>query len=224
MLGALFRDLARDILAASADEASEGGLQSVWDIVRRGLGAPAKSTEVEADAMEVEPTPTATEEVADDDASEEEVEDAVVEEPVASTSARQIDAPSEAPKLHTSLPANFRTTPQTRRLLGNSFALLVRKAKPTSSEDVEPAAGGLDGLMQLMIRDVAAVEEEDGGERANGGRSAKGRRKGKGKGRGQEEGSSNIFAEGLTYVVIESCSVSRRSRHRLPFVCTSCRY
>lgn len=223
VLGALFRDLARDILAAS-DETSEGGLQSVWEIVRRGLGAPAKSTEVEAHAMEVEPTPTATEAIADDDVSDDEVEDAVVEEPVASTSARQIDVPSEAPKLHTSLPANFRTTPQTRRLLGNAFALLVRKAKPTSSEDVEPAAGGLDGLMQLMIRDVAAVEEEDGGERANGGRSAKGRRKGKGKGRGQEEGSSNIFAEGLTYVVIESCSVSFCSRHQHPFLCFNARY
>lgn len=137
------------------------------------------------------------------------------EEPVASTSARQLDGPTPGPKLHSVLPARFRTTPQTRRLLGNAFALLVRKAKPTSLDDAEFAsAGTLDGLMRLMIGDVANVEEMDDGMRANGGRGAKGRRKGKGKGRGQEEGSSNIFAEGVTWVVIESCTVSlTHSRH-----------
>ncbi|GAA5866298.1 hypothetical protein JCM3774_006608 [Rhodotorula dairenensis] len=211
VLGALFRDLARDILAASGTDA-EGGLEAVWGIVRRGLGAPAKSTDIEAEAMETDEAPT--EVAVEDDASDAELEDDAAEEPVASTSARQLDAPTaEAPKMHTSLPANFRTTPQTRRLLGNSFALLVRKAKPTSSDDAASAAGSLDGLMQLVVRDVAAVEEEDGGERANGGRSAKGRRKGKGKGRGQEEGSSNVFAEGLTYVVIESCSAPNHFFH-----------
>lgn len=205
VLGALFRDLARDILTATSDDA-EGGLDAVWEIVRRGLGAPAKSNETETDEMDTEEGPT--EIPIEDEASDAELEEDAVEEPVASTSAHQLDAPSEAARLHTSLPANFRTIPQTRRLLGNAFALLVRKAKPASSDDSASAIGSLDSLMQLVVRDVAAVEEEDGGERANGGRSAKGRRKGKGKGRGQEEGSSNVFAEGLTYVVIESCSVS----------------
>ncbi|GAA5980986.1 hypothetical protein JCM10908_003941 [Rhodotorula pacifica] len=222
VLGALFRDLARDILAAFGDE-TEGGLQAVWEIVRRGLGAPAKTAEAESEAMESDVAPI--EGAFEDDASASEAEDEVVEEPIASTSARQLDAPADAaPKLHTSLPANFRTTPQTRRLLANAFALLVRKAKPTSSADDATASspGTLDGLMQLMIGDVAAVEAEDGGERANGGRGAKGRRKGKGKGRGQEEGSSNVFAEGLTWVVIESCSAPNYFFHsRTPAILRS---
>lgn len=202
VLGALFRDLSREILVA---DGKEGGLAEVWEVVRRGLGAPARMEDAEGKEdvrMRDEEQPKEDEAESDAESSDEEEEET---EPVASTSAQPIDTPAATgPKLHTSLPANFRTTPQTRRLLGNAFAFLVRKAKPTANPD---EAGSLDALLRLMVGDVARVEELDGGERVNGGRGAKGRRKGKGKGRGQEEGSSNVLAEGLTWVVIESCSV-----------------
>lgn len=203
VLGALFRDLARDVLGA---EEGQGGLGEVWEVVRRGLGAPARTEDAdeEEDVQmqdDVEEKADGPESDAESSADEEEEEEA---EPVASTSAQPLDTPAQpGSKLHTSLPSNFRTTPQTRRLLSNAFSFLVRKAKPTSADE----AGSLDALLRLMVGDVAQVEETDGGERANGGRGAKGRRKGKGKGRGQEEGSSNVFAEGLTWVIIESCSV-----------------
>lgn len=224
VLGALFRDLARDILAAesSGDElAQQGDLQAVWEVVRRGLGAPAKPDEVapededEEEKMDVDEAIAAVADAAADEPSDAEDEDepaAADEEvaPVASTSAQQLDEP--AVKLYTTLPANFRTTPQTRRLLANAFAFLVRKAKPPSSGSTDSAVVdhvvSLDDLFARVIADVAAVEDVDGGERANAGtRGAKGRRKGKGKGRGQEEGSSNVFAEGITWLVLESCSV-----------------
>lgn len=199
----------------------------MWDVVRRGLGAPAAVDEVPAEdeddqveTMDVDGAIAAVAE-ADDAASDASDDDEpstaavlVVDDkqaaPVASTSAAQLDEP--AVKLYTTLPATFRTTPQTRRLLANAFAFLVRKAKPASS-DAAPSASSddvvsLDEFFARAIGDVAAVEEVDGGERANAGtRGAKGRRKGKGKGRGQEEGSSNVFAEGITWLVLESCSV-----------------
>ncbi|BGP36520.1 U3 snoRNP protein [Rhodotorula kratochvilovae] len=216
VLGALFRDLARDILAADAQDSEAdrvGGLTSVWEVVRRGLGAPARADEAvpEEDApVEVDEAATTTSQ-AGDESSDSEDEDEAPAAPVASTSATQLDAP--AVKLHTTLPANFRTTPQTRRLLANAFAFLVRKAKPASSGDADELAS-LDDLFRRVIADVAAVEEVDGGERANAGsRGAKGRRKGKGKGRGQEEGSSNVFAEGLTWMVMESCAAANNFFH-----------
>ncbi|GAA5945352.1 hypothetical protein JCM3775_002195 [Rhodotorula graminis] len=237
VLGALFRDLARDILAADAsgdDDASLGGLEAVWDVVRRGLGAPAAVDEVlsenEADDVETMDIDGAIAAVAEaDDAASDASDDddepaaaavALVDEqpaaPVASTSAAQLDEPAAA-KLYTTLPATFRTTPQTRRLLANAFAFLVRKAKPASSDPASSTHGdvvSLDDLFARAIGDVAAVEEVDGGERANAGsRGAKGRRKGKGKGRGQEEGSSNVFAEGITWLVLESCSAANNFFH-----------
>ncbi|KAJ8296970.1 U3 small nucleolar RNA-associated protein 20 [Rhodotorula toruloides] len=218
VLGALFRDLARDVLGA---EEGQGGLGEVWEVVRRGLGAPARTEDAdeEEDVQmqdDVEEKADGPESDAESSADEEEEEEA---EPVASTSAQPLDTPAQpGSKLHTSLPSNFRTTPQTRRLLSNAFSFLVRKAKPTSADE----AGSLDALLRLMVGDVAQVEETDGGERANGGRGAKGRRKGKGKGRGQEEGSSNVFAEGLTWVIIESCSAANHFFHsRTPSILRS---
>lgn len=173
--------------------------------MRRGLGAPAREEEeepVEEDKMDTdEQAEKPAEESDDSDDDDEEQEDGA---PVASTSAQPLD---DAPKLHTTLPRNFRTTPQTRRLLANALAYLVRKARPAPSGEAPDLLVSLEDLVRHMVDDVAAVEELDGGERANGGRSAKGRRKGKGKGRGQEEGSSNVFAEGLTWVAVESCAV-----------------
>ncbi|GAA6006564.1 hypothetical protein JCM10207_004975 [Rhodosporidiobolus poonsookiae] len=224
VLGALFRDLGREVLAAG-DESGKGGLVEVWEVVRRGLGAPARPEEEEAaeeNRMDTnEPVVAASEESEDEDEEDEEqAADGAEETPVASTSAQ----PIEAPKLQATLPPSFRTTPQTRRLLANAFAYLVRKAKPASAStssstsssatDGEAAHCTLEDLVRRMVDDVAAVEELDGGERANaGGRGAKGRRKGKGKGRGQEEGSSNVFAEGLTWVTVESCSAANAFFH-----------
>ncbi|BGP21593.1 armadillo-type fold domain containing protein [Rhodotorula toruloides] len=222
VLGALFRDLARDVLGA---EGKEGGVTEVWEVVRRGLGAPARSEDGEEEGEDVAMQDEAETKAdgadldAESSADEEEEEAEEETEPVASTSAQPLDMPAPAgTKLHTSLPANFRTTPQTRRLLGNAFAFFVRKAKPTSADE----AGSLDPLLALMVADVAQVEGADGGERANRGRGAKGRRKGKGKGRGQEEGSSNVFAEGLTWVIIESCCAANHFFHsRTPLILRS---
>ncbi|GAA5859644.1 hypothetical protein JCM8547_006176 [Rhodosporidiobolus lusitaniae] len=219
VLGIAFRDLGRHILAAESNGKSTG-LDCVWEIVRRGLGAPAKPEEEEEEQQEE--TKMAVDEPekgGESDAEESEEDD---EAPVASTSAQPLDAPSPS-LLHTSLPRTFRTTPQTRRLLANSFAFLVRKARPASSGiDETEKQVSLEDLVRYMVDDVAAVEELDGGERANGGRGAKGRRKGKGKGRGQEEGSSNVFAEGLTWLTIESCAAANHFFHsRTPTILRS---
>ncbi|GAA6011855.1 hypothetical protein JCM11491_000772 [Sporobolomyces phaffii] len=213
VLGALFRDLGRDILAAEIDTTSErpeGGLKDVWDVVRRGLGAPARpeaddiEEQVVKDDMDVDGQTTTEQDGAE---SDEDVDE--IEEPVASTSAQPISAIETRTILHCTLPRNFRTTPQTRRLLGNSFSYLVRKAKPTSLPD---SRSELAIFFDFVVKDVAAVEELDGGERPRG-RGAKGRGKGKGKGRGQEEGNSNIFAEGITWVVAESCTAANNLLH-----------
>lgn len=205
VLGALFRDLGRDILAAESKEDpedQEGGLHDVWEVVRRGLGAPARSEEEDVEESESSKDEMEVDEEKAAEASEYEDEDEV-EEPIASTSAQPIVATEPRVTLYRTLPRNFRTTPQTRRLLGNSFSYLVRKAKPTSLPD---ASSELSVFFDFVVQDVAEVEESDGGERPRG-RGAKGRGKGKGKGRGQEEGNSNIFAEGVTWVVAESCTV-----------------
>ncbi|GAA5862548.1 hypothetical protein JCM1840_004222 [Sporobolomyces johnsonii] len=223
VLGALFRDLGRDILAASsselheaadeeAEEMKKGGIEAVWEVVRRGLGAPAREEdpveqEEQKDAMDVDAVSSAAAD-AEDSASEDE-DDAEESAPVASTSAQPLDAPP-ATVLHTTLPTSFRTTPQTRRLLSNAFAFLVRKARPSTSPDADSE---LSALLALMVEDVFAVETVDGGERASRGRGAKGRGKGKGKGRGQEEGSSNVFAEGVTWTVLESCAAANHFLH-----------
>ncbi|GAA5956052.1 hypothetical protein JCM21900_002578 [Sporobolomyces salmonicolor] len=223
VLGALFRDLGRDILAASsselqeeadeeAEEMKKGGIEAVWEVVRRGLGAPAREEDQveqdeEKDEMDVEAVPSATAD-ADESGSEGE-DDAEESAPVASTSAQPLEAPS-AIVLHTTLPISFRTTPQTRRLLSNAFAYLVRKARPSTSPDADSE---LSALLALMVEDVFAVEAVDGGERASRGRGAKGRGKGKGKGRGQEEGSSNVFAEGVTWTILESCAAANHFLH-----------
>lgn len=189
-------------------------MADVWEVLRRGLGAPVRVKE-DAVEMEVDEDP-AVDELAklegeeDEDSSAEDGED---HEPVASTSTQLATAPASAPlttaapiKTFT-LPPNLRTTPQTRRLLGSAFAFLVRKARSAPSGQVE-VEGELEQLMRMMVEDVVEVEEADEGQRSSRGRGAKGRGKGAGKGRGQEEGSSNILAEGVTWVVVETCSVS----------------
>lgn len=197
VLGALFRDLGRDILASD----DSGGMADVWEVVRRGLGAPA-SPELEQPAeMEVEVVaePVAEEGDAEMDIAEE-LDDDI---PVASTSAVAFPAPAPAPAPET-LSRQFRTTPQTRRLLGSAFAYLVRKARSgTAGEE-----GELEQLMRMMMEDVVALEAVDEGVRRSRGRGAKGRGKGRGNGRGQEEGSSTMLAEGLVWVVAETCRVS----------------
>lgn len=202
VLGALFRDLGRDILATDETEnENAGGLKDIWEVVRRGLGAPAREEQEDVEEEkkdEMETDGAVTGEVEGSENEEEEIE-----EPIASTSAQPIVDATPAVVLHRTLPRNFRTTPQTRRLLGNSFSYLVRKAKPTSLPD---SPSELTTFFDLVTRDVAEVEELDGGERPRG-RGAKGRGKGKGKGRGQEEGNSNVFAEGITWTVVESCTV-----------------
>ncbi|GAA5994163.1 hypothetical protein JCM5350_006337 [Sporobolomyces pararoseus] len=215
VLGALFRDLGRDILAAQSKEDAEeqkGGLQEVWEVVRRGLGAPTKPQE-EDEEVEEEKLDSMEIDAVDKDAhaseDEDEEEEIVAVQPVASTSAQPITDEEPRITLYRTLPRNFRTTPQTRRLLGNSFSYLVRKAKPTSLPD---SPSELSLFFEYIIEDVAEAVEIDGGERPRG-RGAKGRGKGKGKGRGQEEGNSNIFAEGVTWVVAESCTAANELLH-----------
>ncbi|GAA5886649.1 hypothetical protein JCM16303_001398 [Sporobolomyces ruberrimus] len=211
VLGALFRDLGRDILAAESKEDpedQEGGLHDVWEVVRRGLGAPARPEEEDVEEVESTKDEMEVDEEKAAEASEDEDEDEV-EEPIASTSAQPIVATEPRVTLYRTLPRNFRTTPQTRRLLGNSFSYLVRKAKPTSLPDT---SSELSVFFDFVVQDVVEVEELDGGERPRG-RGAKGRGKGKGKGRGQEEGNSNIFAEGVTWVVAESCTTPNNLLH-----------
>lgn len=217
VLGALFRDLAKPILASEG----KGGMLDVWEIVRRGLGAPARpkiNEGAELDQMDVDQSDTtALDESEVDDEDDDDAADEVVlreqdesKEPIASTSAAmpQVEAPTRPKDLVYMLPPNLRTTPQTRRLLGSTFSFLVRKARPAASLDEE---GELEQLYRLMMEDVAEVESLDEGLRSNrGGRGAKGRGKGTGKGRGQEEGSSVLLAEGVTWVTSESCCVSRR--------------
>lgn len=193
VLGALFRDLGKDILRSSDD----GGMADVWELVRRGLGAPARAeAEAVSDAMEVDPVPEPAPEPADD---LDEDDDA---QPVASTSTQP--AGPTTPVVPSTLPIHFRTTPQTRRLLGSAFAFLVRKARSATAADAE---GELAQLYRMMLQDVVEIEVEDEGKRTSG-RGAKGRGKGNGKGRGQEEGSSTMLAEGLVWVTVETCSVS----------------
>ncbi|GAA6061993.1 hypothetical protein JCM10212_004271 [Sporobolomyces blumeae] len=222
VLGALFRDLGRDILAVDeSDQEASGGFKDVWEVVRRGLGAPARELD-EHDAEEDKPEGMEVDAEQADAAAAEADSDADDQDddelPVASTSAQPIVESAPAVVLHRNLARNFRTTPQTRRLLGNALAYLVRKAKPTS---LPGSTSDLARLFDLAIQDVAAVEEIDGGERAKG-RGAKGRGKGKGKGRGQEEGNSNIFAEGLTWTVSESCTAPNNFLHsRTPSILRS---
>lgn len=222
VLGALFRDLAKPILATE----NQGGMSDVWEVVRRGLGAPARSkteaVEMDVDQVPVvEPTPTnrnEDEQPSDEDQDEDDLE------PTASTSAAVAVAKSAAASQSPpstfvrSLPANLRSTPQTRRLLGSAFAFLVRKARPASSGDSEESE--LEQLYRLMISDVADIESEDEGVRSSrGSRGAKGRGKGVGKGRGQEEGSSVLLAEGVTWLTSESCCVSSGSSAGKHAVC-----
>lgn len=143
-----------------------------------------------------------------DEAIVEEVEEDADEDvdapPIASTSNQVLPLlPAAAPE---TFPRNFRTTPQTRRLLGSAFAYLVRKARSATGG----GEGELEQLMRMMIEDVVALEESDDGNRASRGRGAKGRGKGRGNGRGQEAGSSKMLAEGLVWAIAETCRVSIR--------------
>ncbi|KAI5475348.1 Armadillo-type fold domain containing protein [Pseudohyphozyma bogoriensis] len=122
VLGALFRDLGKDILGSS----DVGGMSDVWELVRRGLGAPAREQpsepekKEESEAMEVE-EPSVEREA---DEADDEVEDAEEDvPPIASTSSQPLP-PASSPPPRT-LPSHLRTTPQTRRLLGSAFAFLA---------------------------------------------------------------------------------------------------
>jgi U3 small nucleolar RNA-associated protein 20 len=207
VLGALFRDLAKPILASEG----KGGMLDVWEIVRRGLGAPARpkmagEEEEEQHGMVLDEAELSARTNGDDE--DEQIalrEDDESEEPIASTSTvHEVTSAVEITERAFVLPPNLRTTPQTRRLLGSTFAFLVRKARPSSDEE-----GELEQLYRLMLEDIYEVELLDDGVRSTkGGRGAKGRGKGAGKGRGQEEGSSVLLAEGVTWVTSESCCVS----------------
>ena len=173
-------------------------MADVWELVRRGLGAPARAELPKGELFftmdfDGEPEPAT-------DSAPEFNED---EEPIASTSSEPIliSSPPSPTKL---LPTHLRTTPQTRRLLGSAFAFLVRKARSATPGDSE---GELGQLFRMMLQDVVELESEDEGKRSSG-RGAKGRGKGNGKGRGQEEGSSTMLAEGVVWVTVETCSVS----------------
>lgn len=205
VLGALFRDLGRDIMSSS----EQGGMSDVWEVVRRGLGAPAREVAEEADVeMEVEAVPViapADEEEDDDTTSD--LDELSTHAPVASTSTSTVNSalPLAIPD---SLPYNFRTTPQTRRLLGSAFSYLVRKARSSNTTtDAIGAEEELDQLLRMMFEDVVKLEESDHGVRQSKGRGAKGRGKGKGNGRGQEQGSSKMLAEGLVWLIVETCQV-----------------
>jgi U3 small nucleolar RNA-associated protein 20 len=193
VLGALFRDLGREILSSS----EKGGMSDVWEVVRRGLGAPAMpEVDVEMELAVIEPVAIVEESTMEED--DDEIDE--LSTPVASTSTQ----PLPPPVMIDTLPRNFRTTPQTRRLLGSAFSYLVRKARSGTGEE----EGELEQLFRMMIEDVVNLEELDLGQRHSRGRGAKGRGKGKGNGRGQEEGSSKILGEGLVWVTVETCQVS----------------
>lgn len=152
VLGALFRDLGREILSSSDD----GGMADVWEVVRRGLGAPAP-IEPEADVEEPMDVDLATK--TDDDEGSEVGDDSIDTTPVASTSTQTLPLiPAPAPE---TFPHSFRTTPQTRRLLGSAFAYLIRKARSTTST----TEGELEQLMRMMVEDVVALESLDEGVR-----------------------------------------------------------
>lgn len=211
-MGALFRDLGRDILASNDDENGEGGMGEVWEVLRRGLGAAARVVEEEKveqeeflgidDTMEID---TEAEIVEVEEGVEEEVEEIVGSTSTVPPTTSSTVPPIAARNLPTTLPKNFRTTPQTRRLLGSAFSFLVKKARSTIPAEFD-AESELNQLFRMIFHDVIFLE--DGGDRkAASGRGAKGRGKGNGKGRGQEDGSGNLLAEGLCWVVVESCSV-----------------
>ncbi|KAM0753788.1 hypothetical protein T439DRAFT_163472 [Meredithblackwellia eburnea MCA 4105] len=208
VLGALFRDLGKHILETT----DQGGMADVWDLVRRGLGAPHKENRQE-DKMNVDESQTQDEgkmvqrmEEEREGEQEEEGEDSnedAFEPPIASTSAQPLTSLPTTPTF--TLSTHLRTTPQTRRLLASSFAFLVRKARSTIAQDMDESE--LSQLFRMMVEDVAQLEREDKGSRkASLGRGAKGRGKGHGKGRGQEEGNSTVFAEGLVWVTVEACT------------------
>ncbi|KAK4055206.1 U3 snoRNP protein [Microbotryomycetes sp. JL201] len=209
VLGAIFRDLGRHILAAPPGDA--GSLDVIWKIIRRGLGAPAK----QLDSMQGHEVKQDQEPASDqDDASDMDGEDAA---PVASTSKETSSTSFSG--LSTSLPAHFRTTPQTRRLLASSFAFLVRKARSTSKNG--SLSGEIEPLFGKLFDDLAQVEQDDGAHRQI-------RKRGhtllrpKGKGRGQEDGSSVLLAEGLTWLTAEACCAANQVLHsRTPAILRS---
>ncbi|KAK4705352.1 hypothetical protein P7C70_g863, partial [Phenoliferia sp. Uapishka_3] len=85
VLGALFRDLGKDILRSS----EVGGMADVWELVRRGLGAPARAQveEIAPVAMEVDVVP----EPVDEDIAE--VDEDTGAAPIASTSTQPVPPP-----------------------------------------------------------------------------------------------------------------------------------
>lgn len=178
-------------------------MSDVWEVVRRGLGAPAEAEVEEVEIMVEEPTAPVEEDAQEDGDDETDIP------PVASTSNQTLPLLLHAAP--ETFPRNFRTTPQTRRLLGSAFAYLVRKAR-SASGGVE---GELEQLMRMMVEDVVALEESDDGNRASRGRGAKGRGKGRGNGRGQEAGSSKMLAEGLVWTIAETCRVRLSCSHLL---------
>lgn len=180
-------------------------MADVWEVVRRGLGAPVRVKEEGVVEMEVEQEPVVEEKEDEDEEDEDDAEEDKTPVASNSTPTAPTATPAPTPRVFT-LPPNLRTTPQTRRLLGSAFAFLVRKARSSPTNSLEE--GELEQLMRMMVEDVAAIEELDEGVRSSTGRGAKGRGKGVGKGRGQEEGSSKILAEGVTWVLVETCSVS----------------
>ncbi|KAK4057573.1 U3 snoRNP protein [Microbotryomycetes sp. JL221] len=223
VLGVLFRDLARYILSDTTidDENNEKLFDAVWNIVRRGLGAPATTSVSETVEKEQQEDGTNPKETSNNDEDDDEGDDEEVEEaddnmhlaPVASTST-QLGSQITLSKivLPTTLPHHFRTTPQTRRLLASSFAFLVRKASSANNKHLN-RTGQLELLIDYLFQDLSQVEQEDGATRQIKRRGSASTTSSKGKGRGQEDGSSVLLAEGLAWLIAEACCGANNVLH-----------
>ncbi|SCV68516.1 BQ2448_637 [Microbotryum intermedium] len=201
VLGETFKELARDLLGSGVE------MEELWRVVRRGLGAPwveqHKEMADEVEDMQVDQVVKEIDEFAQNE-DEEEEEETLTLTPVASTSASTLTTPPDEPTTQPPLwrlPTNFRTTPQTRRLLASAFSYLIRKARTTTMEQDQDSGSEMDRLMLLMIDDVVETDNTFD-ESAQKGRKRKGK-----VGRAQEVGSPKAFAEGLLWCLIESCTV-----------------
>ncbi|SCZ90492.1 BZ3500_MvSof-1268-A1-R1_Chr1-3g02022 [Microbotryum saponariae] len=204
VLGETFKELARDLLASGVE------MEDVWAVVRRGLGAPMVEEVKDAEDMEVGEVIKEVEQPVEEEDDEEEEEEEELVAPVASTSASTSTTPPQPPTPQApvwGLPTNFRTTPQTRRLLASAFSYLIRKVRTTTTEQDSDSGSEMDRLMLLLIEDVVETETTFD-ESAQKGKKRKGK-----VGRAQELGSPKAFAEGLLWSLIESCTAANGHLH-----------
>lgn len=148
-----FKTLARELKGGSEE------FEKVWNIVREGLGAPARERQEEGEAdrtaaegeaedpTEVEEAPEETAAQSDAEAQPTQNEDGAVEVEVQPEDEDVPELPSlEEAEFQDAIPAQPlptpspprpksrpapRTTPATRRLLASAVALLLRKARPS---------------------------------------------------------------------------------------------